>query len=285
MHELETDAATYEWLDAEDVQVQVKATGARNAFALPEFVDSIRALAIFNVTVANSTIFAVVRKFQETTLIKQSQAISVLKLVESFHFQYTALTNSTSTGGTRARYNRFAVRLENAKSASEVAAAIADLKKRLHDSLPDRAKAHLAFRSLFYAPKLNLTRAQVLRSRKIFIAYVLMSFAKLEHLLPAGQNLRTWSIEHIKPQSKASLDYRDPVYSIGNLTLLTEGLNSALGDAPLSSKIDELRKGSAYFDPELESWDASSPASPSDAQIDKRSHFMADDALDRVWNL
>ena len=285
LQELETDAVTYRWLDAEDVQVQAKVAGTRNAFALPEFVDSIRALAIFNVTVANSTIFAVVRKFQETNLIKQAQVIAVLKFVESFHFQYTALTNSTSTGGTRARYNRFAVRLENAKSAAEVAAAIADLKKRLHDSLPDREKAHLAFRSLFYAPKLNLTRAQVLRSRKIFIAYVLMSFAKLERLLPAGQNLTTWSIEHIKPQSKASLDYRNPVYSIGNLTLLTESLNSVLGDASFSSKVNELRKGSAYFDEKLASWDASSLDCPSDAQIEQRACFLADDALDRVWNL
>lgn len=285
LQELETDAATYRWLDAEDVQVQKQVAGTRNAFAVPAFVDSVRALAIFNVTVANSTIFAVVRKFQETNWIKQSQVVKVLKLVESFHFQYSALTNSTSTGGTRARYNRFAVRLENAKSAPEVAEAIADLKNKLHDSLPDRAKAHLAFRSLFYAPKLNLTRAQTLRSRKIFIAYVLMSFAKLEHLLPAGQNLETWSIEHIKPQSKASLGVSDPVYSIGNLTLLTEGLNSTLGDASLSSKIEGLRKGSAYFDPELASWDTNSPASPSEAQIKKRSGFLADDALDRVWNL
>ncbi|MYX84293.1 DUF262 domain-containing protein [Streptomyces sp. SID4915] len=285
LHELETDAATYRWLDDEDVQVQKKSTSTRNAFAIPEFVDSVRALAIFNITVANSTIFAVVRKFQETNLIRQSQIVNVLKFVESFHFQYSALTNSTSTGGTRARYNRFAVRLEKAKSASEVAEAIADLKKKLHDSLPDRAKAHLAFRSLFYAPKLNLTRAQTLRSRKIFIAYVLMSFAKLEKLLPAGQNLETWSIEHIKPQSNASLKYDDPVYSIGNLTLLTASLNSAIGNASLSSKIEALRRGSACFDSELESWDASSSTSPSIAQIEKRSHFLADDALDRVWNL
>lgn len=285
LQELETDAVTYRWLDAEHVQVQKKVADKRNAFAVPEFVDSIRALAIFNVTVANSAIFAVVRKFQETQLIKQAQVVNVLKSLESFHFQYTALTNSTSTGGTRARYNRFAVLLEDATSASEVAAAIADLKKKLHVSLPDRAKAHLAFSSLFYAPKLNLTRAQVLRSRKIFIAYVLMSFAKLERLLPAGQNLATWSIEHIKPQSKASLDSSDPVYSIGNLTLLTESLNSALGDAPLSSKIGELKKGSAYLDPELESWDTSSIASPSEAQIKDRSRFLADDALDRVWKL
>ncbi|MFG3504344.1 DUF262 domain-containing protein [Streptomyces sp. NPDC047821] len=285
LKELEGDAETYEWLESENVQVHPKSAEVRNAFAVPEFVDSVRALAIFNVSVANSTVLAVARKFRETRLIKQAQVVEVLRLVESFHFQYTALTNSGSTGGTRGRYNRFAVRLEGAKSAREVAAAIEDLKEKLRASLPDRARAHQAFCSLFYAPSLQLNQAQKLRARKIFIAYVLMSFAKLERLLPAGQNLTTWSIEHIKSQSTASADYRDPVYSIGNLTLLTDRLNSSLGDAPLSSKVKELKKGRAYFDSELAAWEASGVDSPTDAQIEARSRFLANDALDRVWKL
>lgn len=285
LQELERDAETYQWLEAEHVQVQQKARGVRNAFALPEFVDSVRALAIFNVSVANSTVLAVARKFRETGLIKQAQVIEVLRLVESFHFQYTALTNSGSTGGTRGRYNRFAVRLEGAKSANDVALAIKDLKEKLRASLPARSRSLQAFCSLFYAPSLQLTLAQKLRSRKIFIAYVLMSFAKLEGLLPAGQNLATWSIEHIKPQSMASSNHEDPVYSIGNLTLLTTRLNSSLGDAPLSSKAGEFKKGRAYFDPELATWEASANDFPSDAQIEARSRLLAADALDRVWNL
>ncbi|MFE2376209.1 DUF262 domain-containing protein [Streptomyces sp. NPDC059398] len=285
LRELERDAETYQWLEAENVQVQPKSRGLRNAFAVPEFVDSVRALALFNVSVANSTVLAVARKFRETRLLKVAQVIEVLRLVEAFHFQYTALTNSGSTGGTRSRYNRFAVRLESATSSTDVAVAIEDLKEKLRTSLPDRTRSVQAFCSLFYAPSLQLNQAQKLRSRKIFIAYVLMSFAKLEGLLPAGQNLATWSIEHIKPQSVASKNHLDPVYSIGNLTLLTNRLNSALGDAPLSSKAEALRKGRAFFDTELEAWEANSDAFPSDAQIEERSRFLATDALDRVWKL
>ncbi|MET9927659.1 MULTISPECIES: DUF262 domain-containing protein [unclassified Streptomyces] len=285
LEELERDAETYQWLEAENVQVQPKSRGERNAFAIPEFVDSVRALALFNVSVANSTALAVARKFQETKLIKHAQVVEVLRLVEAFHFQYTALTNSGSTGGTRSRYNRFAVRLEGAKSTADVALAIEDLKVKLRASLPDRSRSLQAFCSLFYAPSLQLNQAQKLRSRKIFIAYVLMSFAKLEKLLPAGQNLMTWSIEHIKPQSMASKSHLDPVYSIGNLTLLTTHLNSALGDAPFSSKVGELKKGRAFFDAELEKWEKSSEDFPADAQIKARSNFLAVDALDRVWKL
>lgn len=285
LQELEHDAETYQWLEAEHVQVQPKSRNERNAFAIPEFVDSVRALALFNVSVANSTVLAVARKFRETKFIRQAQVIDVLRLVEAFHFQYTALTNSGSTGGTRSRYNRFAVRLEDAKSIADVALAIEDLKEKLRASLPVRTRPHQAFCSLFYAPSLQLNQAQKLRSRKIFIAYVLMSFAKLEGLLPAGQDLATWSIEHVKPQSMASNNHLDPVYSIGNLTLLTTRLNSSLGDAPLPSKARALKKGRAFFDAELEKWEASSEDFPSDAQIEERARFLADDALDRVWKL
>ncbi|WUJ72156.1 DUF262 domain-containing HNH endonuclease family protein [Kribbella soli] len=283
--ELETDSRTYECLEYEDIQVQPKVAGVRNAFAVPEFVDSVRALAIFNVSVANSTVLAIARKYQESKLVKQAQLIEVMRLVENFHFQFTALTNSGSTGGTRGRYNRFAVRLEAANSAMEVADAIADLKTKLRASLPAREQAEKAFEQLFYAPSLQLTQAQKIRARKMFIAYVLMAFAKAQKLLPAGQNLASWSIEHIKPQALGSDNFKDSVYSIGNLTLLTEALNSSLGDAPLSGKIKALRTGNAYFDSELESWAGGGVEVPSDMQIDKRSSLLAADALDRIWSL
>lgn len=285
LEELEVDSKIYRWLDDEDVQVLPGPPRARDAFAVPEFVDSVRALAIFNVSVANSTILAIARKYQTTQLVKKSQLIEVGRLVENFHFQFTALTNSGSTGGTRGRYNRFAQRLEAAKSVNEVAGAILDLKTKLRASLPSRSRTETAFRALYYAPSLRLTQAQKVRARKIFIAYVLMAFAKWHSSIPAGQNLRLWSIEHIKPQVSGSGSYLDVVYSIGNLALLTGALNSSLGAAPLSAKMDALEKGNAYFDKELKSWKGSVAAAPTDAQIKRRANLLAAEALNQVWNL
>lgn len=286
LQELETDSLTYEWLEYEQVQVQPAVPGARNAFAIAEFVDSVRALAIFDVSVANSTILAVARKYQESRFVSRAQLIEVGRLVENFHFQFTALTNSGSTGGTRGRYNRFAVLLEKADTAQKVADAIQDLKDKLTGSLPDQQRAETAFRNLFYAPKKRLNRFQKLRGRKIFIAYVLMAFAKHNKLMPAGQMLGSWSIEHIRAQSTViGGSYKDPVYSIGNLTLLTSALNSALGDAPLPSKLAALRAGSAYFDAELDAWVKSAVTAPSDSQITDRARHLAQEALGSVWKL
>ncbi|MCG3749683.1 DUF262 domain-containing protein [Amycolatopsis sp. Poz14] len=285
LKELEMDTSTYEWLEYEDIQVQPKVNNVRNAFSVAEFVDSVRALSIFNVSVANSTVLAIARKYQESQIVKEAQLIEVMRLVENFHFQFTALTNSGSTGGTRGRYNRFAVRLEAASTKAQVAEAIADLKARLRASLPARERAEAAFKRLFYAPDLQLNQAQKLRARKIFIAYILMAFAKAEKLVPAGQNLHSWSIEHIKPQAMALNGSDDPVYSIGNLILLTRELNGALGSSSLIDKIATLQKAHVYLDPELQSWAESRVHVPSDEQIRKRSDQLAADALERVWSL
>jgi hypothetical protein len=285
LSELEVDSQTYEWLEYEDIPVQSKVRTVRNAFAIPEFVDSVRALAIMNVSVANSTVLSVVRKYEESSFVTEAQLIGLMRLVENFHFQFTALTNSGSTGGTRGRYNRFAVRFEEAKTKSEATEAINDLRDKLRASLPARERAEKAFRELFYAPAIRLNQMQKLRSRKIFIIYVLMAFAKADKLMPPGQNLASWSIEHIKPQALGGGDFRDPVYSIGNLTLLTRGLNSSLGDAPLPRKLEILRNGNAFFDSELVKWADSELAVPSDAQISERASALAMDALDRVWSL
>lgn len=248
LEELETDSILYSKLDDDDVQVARAAIGSREAFAVPEFVDSVRALAIFNVSVANSTILAAARKYERTNLLKRSRLLEVVSLVEKFHFQFSALTNTGSTGGTRSRYNTFAVRLENASSVQEVSDAIVDLKSKLQKSLPKPERVTSEFRALFYAPSLHLTQAQKPRARKIFIAYILMAFAKYHKHLPAGQALSSWSIEHIEPQSASRADLRDPVYSIGNLTLLTSSLNSDLGNAPLQEKATELRKACTYIE-------------------------------------
>ncbi len=284
LSELEVDSKTYEWLEFEGVQVQAVTPNVRNAFAVPEFVDSVRALAIFNVSVTNSTVLAIVRKYQETTFLKRAKLIEVMRLVESFHFQFSALTSTGSTGGTRSRYNRFAVRLEAAKSAKEVVESIEDLKEKLRNSLPRRDRVQTEFRELFYAPSIQLNQVQKPRARKIFISYVLMSFAKYHNLLPAGQNLASWSIEHIKPQESAGGGFRDPVYSIGNLALLTAALNSDLGNASWAKKVEPLRKGCAYFDSELETWARDETGVPTNEQINARALHLAIEAFDHVWN-
>jgi hypothetical protein len=251
---------------------------------MPELGETLRALALFNVSVANSALLAVVRKYEKTGLMRQKDVVAACRAIENFHFQFTALRNSGSTGGTRGRYNRFAVELEDASSREAVQTAVQSFKVRLAGSLPTSDEAKEAFAQLFYAPKARLTNAEKRRSRKHFLAYVLLRFAQHEKALTLGQDLIAWTIEHIRPQSQAASGVESPEYSIGNLTLLTSGANVDLGDSNLAEKRAGLKARVPWKDALLSEWledDAKSEVLPGDIVF--RAKALADLALDTVW--
>lgn len=283
LEELEVDSYCYAHLELENLQPELSSSANRNAFAIADFTDSVRALALFNVSVANSTIMAVVRKFKDTRVIKSSQVVDVLKMVESFHFQFNALTSSGSTGGTRGRYNRFAVRLESARTRNDVNEAIEDLRSKLSASLPPAPAATLAFSKLFYAPRLHLTQVQKPKARKPFISYIFLTFGKYAKNIPAGQDLYAWSIEHIKPQELADSDYRNPIYSIGNLTALTSSLNTEISNSITSEKLPSIRSGCDFYDEKLQLWESTGIDYPDDNQIKERADYLATLAVSKVW--
>lgn len=282
--ELEYDSIAYQYLDDVDLIIDKAELGPKSALKIPEVAETIKALALFNVSVANSALLAVVRKYEKTGLMRQRDVIAACRAIENFHFQFTALTNSGSTGGTRGRYNRFAVELEDAPSKDAVQKAIQSFKVRLAGSLPAATEAKDAFAELFYAPNAKLNNAQKRRSRKQFVAYVLLRFAQHDKILTLGQNLNDWTIEHIKPQSQASGNVGSPEYSIGNLTLLTSGANGDLGDGNLAAKRPGLKTRAPWKDVDLSNWledDAKDEVLPSD--ITTRAKALADLAVDTVW--
>lgn len=283
LNELEEDSVIYGQLGDTKAQTRRSERGKRSALSLPTFIDSVRALAIFNVSVANSAVLALARKYNNKGL-SATQLTTTLRMIEALHFQHF-LVSGGATGGTRSRYNRFAVDIETAKPGRQVKDVISTLQGKLKGSLPTRDKVHDAFVSLVYAPRLTLPERIALRSRQAFISYVLMSFAKNKKTQILGQDPSTWSIEHIKPQSEASRDYRDPVYSIGNLTLLSRELNSDIGNRSYADKIESLRQGSAFFDSALSEWETNVGDFPSDGQIADRARRLADEALNEVWNI
>lgn len=282
--ELEYDSIAYQYLDDVDLIIDKAELGPKSALKIPEVGETIKALALFNVSVANSALLAVVRKYDKTGLMRQKDVIAACRVIENFHFQFTALTNSGSTGGTRGRYNRFAVELENAPSRDAVQKAIQTFKVRLGGSLPAATEAKDAFAELFYAPNAKLNNAQKRRSRKQFVAYVLLRFAQHDKILTLGQDLNGWTIEHVKPQSQASGNVGSPEYSIGNLTLLTSSANGDLGDGNLAEKRTGLKACAPWKDVDLSKWledDAKDEVLPRD--ITTRAKALADLAVETVW--
>ncbi|MCA0379944.1 MAG: DUF262 domain-containing HNH endonuclease family protein [Actinobacteria bacterium] len=286
LEELEFDSIAYQFLDDVGLVIDKSLLGSKSALAVPEVAETIRALALFNVSVANSALLAVVRKFEKTALMRKKDLIAACRAIENFHFQFTALTNSGSTGGTRGRYNRFAVELEAAASRAAVQATVDAFRLRLKGSLPSPTATKKAFAQLFYAPKARLTNAQKRRSRKQFVAYVLLRFAQHHNSMTLGQDLTAWTIEHIRPQSKSSREIESPEYSIGNLALLTSEANGELRDGDLAAKRPGLRSFVPWIDSELSKWIGDSAKHEVLASdITSRAEVLADLAVDNVWSI
>lgn len=290
LEELEFDASIYRNLEVENISLMGGGERDRNILSIKECVDSIRALAIFDISVANSAILSLARKYSDKKrLITKKQVIETLRMVESFHFKYNMLAAGGSTGGTRKRYNVFSVNLENANSKEEVKDAIRDLCKKLENALPDRSIMINSFCDLFYAPNIRINQSQKRNARKIFIAYILMNFLTYSKSLPKGQELRDWSIEHLKPQSSVGEFGKDshdnPVYSIGNLILIPDELNGNLANFPLLDKFERMERVVAPFDDKLREWKESGLRDLDRQHIKERAEFLANKAVDEIWKI
>ncbi|WP_225210875.1 GmrSD restriction endonuclease domain-containing protein [Brevibacterium gallinarum] len=291
LEELELDAKTYRHLHDSSFEFPRRQKpaprGPAPALTMPEVQDSIRALALFNVTVANSAVLALVRKYDAGSLLPKRQLLKALRAIENFHFQYTALASGGSTGGTRSRYNVFSVKLEEAESRQEVSVAVADLIEKLRNGLPTTARVEQGFKRLFYGPsEPRLTQAQKNSSRPALIRYVLCRIAQFKKELPAGAEQSRWTIEHIRPQSLAADGPSSAEYSIGNLVLLSEQANNYLGNANCSDKKNMLRTHSAPKDDTLLAWIDDENRSVIDkSEIEQRTHELACLAVESVWTL
>ena len=286
LEELECDAKPYALLEGVSTIFPPRRHNNRTALALPVVQDSVLALSLFKVSVANSAIMAIVRKFDASPYMKQQNVEESVRAIEKFHFQFTQLAKEGSTGGTRGRYNRFAVELAAAQNATEIKQVISDLQEKLKGSLPGRDKVIKGFSELIYAPNLKLNQAEKLRGSSALIKYVLLSMSKYEKKLPAAQGSVEWTVEHIKPQSQATRGSADPVFSIGNLVLLSQPANQELSNFPFEKKRDSLARFSVNRDAVLDEWLSSSTMEIlTDADIKSRREALAAWAVDAVWSI
>lgn len=286
LSELEADASVYSLIIGTSITFPSGSGHERVALADSVVQNAIAALRIFTVTVATPAVMAILRKYDNSTVMKTRELHRSIQAIENFHFQFTQLAKTGSTGGTRGRYNKFAMDLMRASSRKEVEAAVDDLQSKLTRSLPSRVRAVEGFSELIYAPQVSLTNAEKRRGSKILISYVLLRLAHHDKTLPRSQNWASWTIEHIKPQTAAEnpRDSTDPVFSIGNLCLLSPDANGALGDRPFVDKRQELTRYTQNRDKELCAWlDDATLQALSAQQLLSRTKKLAELAVDEVW--
>ena len=230
---------------------------------------SLEALRIFGVEQPAPFVLAVLRALDDK-LIKVPLAKRALRSVENYHFIFTAITGTSSSGGITKMYALHARELSAAADAQEAAASIDALVKKLKVPSED----------VFVASFHQLQYSSASTKQKRLVQYVLAK-EYAENCSGAVPDFSRMTIEHVLPEASASAASPEAIASIGNLILVDEALNVKLGNKSFASKRKLLAAAAqVWVPPEVlasTQWDQ--------AAIESRADTLAKLAYNELWKL
>lgn len=236
---------------------------------------SLKALRIFRVTQPTPAILSLLRAWQ-TGVIQQKKCAEALGAVEHFHFLFTAVTSSRSSGGISGMYNAFAQRLASASTPPEAAAHIKDLIRKLRSRKPDLEVVLPEWADLSFT-NVNSKNRQLVR-------YILQRLAN-DSGVAFKEDPDQRNIEHIRPQSVVSDsgDWTDAlVGSLGNLLLMDSRVNARLANKTYLQKKPTLLKYDTL--PSINPWSVQSVADWTPEVVTERNKELAKMAFESGWH-
>jgi len=245
-----------------------------NPFWLKEHYDvksALIALNIFRVTQPTPAVLSLVRSFRGGK-IKLSGLRRALTAIEDFHFIFTAITSSRSSGGISAMYSSFGRHLYESKDSNEAGNAINTLIEKLVEKRPSFDEFTASWMQIGYSTKLSKQSA--------LARYILTRLSK--HLgLSFSDDYDLLTVEHIHPQSSDQDPWSpESVAQLGNIMFLSKIQNGDLADQPFEKKIARYREWPSSVQ---ESVGIRDEWTPQDA--DQRGRELADVAYKSVWTV
>lgn len=233
---------------------------------------SLASLQLFKLSQPTPAVLSLVRAYRNS-VIKFSKLRDTLNAIEKFHFVFTAVTSSRSSGGISAMYSSFARKLYEAKNSQHASDEIQSLIVKLRDKRPSLDEFKVAFKEIYYT---NSNSKQ-----KNLVRYILRKFSEFySYKYPVDFDDLT--IEHIHPQSKSNEGAWDEnvVGRLGNLIFLDQKINGQLDTKPFKEKLAILEK-EGYSVPsalkENESWEVS--------DVESHTDNMAQVAYKSIWGI
>jgi uncharacterized protein with ParB-like and HNH nuclease domain len=134
-----------------------------------EVAASLHALQLFKLSQPTPASLSLVRAYRDKK-IKYGALRDVLGVIEKFHFLFTAITSSRSSGGISAMYTSFAKKLYEASGSQESADLIREFVQKLRDRRPSLEEFKVAFKEVVYT---NSNSKQ-----KNLVRYILRNFSR-----------------------------------------------------------------------------------------------------------
>jgi uncharacterized protein with ParB-like and HNH nuclease domain len=233
--------------------------------------DALDALQLFRVQQQTPCVLSLVRAYKDKR-IKIAHLQDALVAIEKFHFLFTAVTSSRSSGGISSMYAALGRRLSQAQAQASALSVIRDLKEKVRRLRPSLEEVKALFPAIIYTDKVTKERN--------LVRYVLTEFWKAAGNIPVERDAMT--IEHLVPQKAIGTNgYSEEIVGqIGNLILVPTKLNLKLGSKPFKQKkrLLEAAKNPLPSDvAEAAEW------RPDD--IVRRTQALAEKAYNEVWRI
>ena len=233
---------------------------------------SLRAIQLFRLVQPTPAVLSLVRAYRAQK-IRLGKLAEALEAIEKFHFGFTAVTSSRSSGGISGMYASFARKLYEAPDSNSAAIEIKNLVQKLRERRPELDEFTAAFRQIGYT---NSNTKQ-----KGLVRYILQKFAE-DGNFKFSVDFEDLTIEHLAPQADIGKGAwtEENVGELGNLFLLDPGMNGSLENKPFSEKAALLKAG-GYSVPDFvfgaKAWNP--------ANVRAHTNRMAKHAYEGIWNI
>lgn len=203
---------------------------------------SLAALQLFKVSQPTPAVLSLTRAYRNN-IIKFGKLRDALSAIEKFHFLFTAITSSRSSGGISAMYSSFARKLFECDNSQAASDEITGLIDKLRSRRPSLDEFKVAFRELSFT---NSNSKQ-----KNLVRYVLRGVSEYcSYKYPV--DFEELTIEHLHPQSSLKDGWDEwNVGQIGNLMLLDQKVNGKLNTKSIGEKVKFLKESNYSVPPEL----------------------------------
>ena len=195
-----------------------------------------------------------------------------LLCIERFHFVFTAVTSSRSSGGISAMYSSFARKLFEADNAQDASNEINTLVTKLRTKRPSLEEFKVAFNEIYYTNSKS--------KQKNLVRYILRKISEY-HSYKYPVDFDDLTIEHLQPQSSIDETWsEETIGKLGNLIFIDQKMNGKLGTKGFAEKINMLKENK-YSLPEF----LNNKIHWTPFDVDAHTDALADDAYNNIWKI
>jgi hypothetical protein len=244
---------------------------------------SVYALRLMRVSQCYVLLLAILRNYEKL----ETDPVRIFELIEKFTFQYSVVCK-LPTNRIERLYSKYAIELEGAVqevNSSKRSARIQSLFSALEKQLKKEAPSE----SIFVDSFLSMTHRDTDEGRRL-TKYILARIdAYYRQTDEQVIDFNTVNIEHILPKNPRTdwgvtrREIKPYVDKLGNLTLLSRRLNSQAQNAPLPTKLIELKKSELPINKNLIEFIETHGNQWGEQEINERQKQFALLAFNQIW--